>query len=91
MPPIHPAIYPKVEEKLALLKNNTKQIDQQTSERETFLQELNQFSTLIDHNILDNFLSKQKKQESQDYCKAHIEPSNPSLSAIIKKNRHIWN
>ena len=65
MPPIH--LYPKVEEKLPLLKNNTKQIDQQKLEREKFLQELNQFSTLIDHNIFENFLSKQGKQEDQDY------------------------
>ena len=41
----------------------------------------------MDIQILDAFLEKTPKLEVQEYCEAHIEPSNPSISVIIKKKQ----
>ena len=39
-----------------------------------FMNELKQYNELIDHNILDNFLDKNKVQDNQD-MKIHIKES----------------
>ena len=150
-PPIHPAIYSKAN---MVTENNVcdtnfryhQRLDRKSKEKQSLLYELNQFSDIIEHNILDNALSKvspairtseavdtnstatkaklnklpshpndfprqptsrltdityvnkgynarrpSTPENSQpqvvDFIKAHIEPSNPSLSVIIRKKQ----
>ena len=150
-PPIHPAIYSKADAVTEFnvcdtTFQNHQRLDQKKTEKQSLLNELKQFSDIIEHNILDNAISKASQvirtseavdtnitaartifnkisphpndfprqptsritdityvnkgynarrpsapESSQpqvvDFIKAHIEPSNPSLSVIIKKKQ----
>ena len=83
MPAIHPSIYPaKIEDK----SNITHPSPRCKPKKINFIQELNQFHELIDHNILDNFLHKANKKKAH-YCQTNLTPQNPSLAVIINKKR----
>jgi hypothetical protein len=83
MPAIHPSIYQaKIEDK----KHKSHHPPRCKPKKNTFIQELNQFNELIDHNILDNFLHKERKKTTA-YCHTNLTPQNPSLAVIINKKR----
>ena len=85
LPEIHPSIYS------TRTKNDKENIVHSPSSFKTpsdvtFKTELNQYHDLIDHNILDNFLKKEKRTK-QKYCKTNLSPENPSLAVIIRKKQ----
>ena len=52
-----------------------------------FQQHLHMFNELIDHNILDNFLQKEKTKSTQAYLKTNLVKTIPSIAVIIKKKQ----
>ena len=49
--------------------------------------ELTRFGDIVDHNILDNFLTNLDKHNQTEYSNADISPTNPSLAVIVKKKQ----
>ena len=84
MPTIHPSMY-------RARQNETKPdphpLTRLKPKNNIFSKELNQYHDLIDHNILDTFLTNQRKKTEATYCKTNLSPKSPSLGVIITKKR----